>query len=89
MISVNDDKIQMVGTAPDLLQDMLHVLCTYYDMVEEEYNKEIADRLLVAIGRGVYVRPWTEGNDDDGELANEIADIFSDMVEFNMRKEME
>ena len=88
MISVDENKVQLVGTSTDLLQDMMHILCTYYDMVEEEYNKEIADRMLVAIGRGVYERPWTEGNDDGGKLANEFADIFSDMVECSLRKEI-
>lgn len=89
MIVSTDNETKMVGTIPDLLVDMCSLLHHFYEMAEDEFNKEVADRLFVLIGKVAYQKP---GHDDEvlkRECRKDFTEIVTMMAEVKARKGME
>ena len=89
MIISNDNETKMVGTIPELLVDICSLLHHFYEMAEDEFNTEIADRLFVLIGKVAYQKPGHDDEDLMNECRKDFTEIVTMMAEDKARKEME
>ena len=89
MIVITDDETKMVGTIPDLMVEICSSLHHFYEMAEDEFNKEVADRLFVLMGKVAYQKPGSDDEDLKNECRTEFTEIVKMMAEVKAGKGME
>lgn len=79
MIISKGDEIIMQGSTVELITDMCGILEEFRDLMAREFTDEIADRLVVVVGKMIYMTPEDDA-ENDYECVKEITNLIGEMA---------
>lgn len=79
MIIARDDEIIMQGSTIELITDVGGILDEFRELMAREFTEEIADRLVVVVGKMIYMTPEDDA-ENDFECAKEITKLIGEMA---------